>query len=250
MKSLSNQGSVEIMSLSLPDSSNNYMAVSMYCDRNGIAKKLPINERATSIARSCNHDMTVYGDVFIGRCHDDESLPWERVDFTLDDLNSDSTWIAEARRKNKGKPTSNFSTSGTIENILKQQSNTNKSVPIDSSATTIGNSSWSQTSDEIEWRVFLADFVKKTDIIVSIRSNRVKLSSRLSDSQGIWKNLESLSSLDSQLIQSEGAELWANIDVDSSTWTLGKDHQVGNVLCLSLCKQDSGVTWKHLLKKE
>ena len=44
---------VEIITLALPQDSNKYIGVSMYCDGNAQMKQLPINRRATDLARTC-----------------------------------------------------------------------------------------------------------------------------------------------------------------------------------------------------
>lgn len=114
-------GPCEIVSLYLPTKDNGYESVSMYCDSNGQSKSLPVNTRATSLANCCGHNTTIYGDAFIGRCFDDESKPWERKDFTVADMNSDAPWVINARKKNQGKNMNSYSTSGTMQNFLKQQ---------------------------------------------------------------------------------------------------------------------------------
>jgi hypothetical protein len=45
----------------------------------------------------------VCGDVFVGRCHDDELADiWERVDFTMEDANPRSEWCDVARQPGGG----------------------------------------------------------------------------------------------------------------------------------------------------
>lgn len=234
----------------------------MYCDRNGTAKQLPINQRATSIARSCNNDITVYGDVFIGRCHDDESLPWNRLDFSIGDLNSDAPWILKAQQSNKGKSMNSFNTSGALQNILQQHQGelktTTPSTLSDStfpaSISPAGNTSWLQTADEVEVRVSLVPGINKKELVVSIRSQSIQLSTKSSSIrvENMWLHPDMVSPEDEQLMQAQGAPLWAPIDSDSSTWTLeqlpsGGEGDARSLLCISLCKQ-SNVTWKRLLK--
>ena len=256
LQNLSSQSSVEIISLSLPTPVNNFQGVSMYCDRNGKVKKLGLNSRATSIAKSCNHELEVFGDVFIGRCHDDESLPWKRLDFGLDDLNSEAPWLRQAQEANKGKSMNKYNTSGTLQNILSQQSSSapTAALPLKSTESDCGykhdgNSQWSQTVDEVEWRITLAEWVKKSDISVIIKSNSVKLVVKSPSSSGtsIFKNPDELSSPDRQiLLDASGAILFSTVDVDSSTWTLEK--AVGSIdLVISLSKQETN-TWKTLLR--
>lgn len=88
------------MALTVPTVANGFLAVSMYGDDNARANNLPLNYRATKLMAAAGHSMPdgedgspggVFGDVFVGRCKDDEvGDVWERVDFTMDDVATDT----------------------------------------------------------------------------------------------------------------------------------------------------------------
>ena len=50
-------------------------AVAMYSDHNAEAKKKPVNDRATTLARRATGVLTklIYGDAFVGRAFDDKN---------------------------------------------------------------------------------------------------------------------------------------------------------------------------------
>ena len=109
--------SCEITALTVPTKDNEYRAVSMYGADNARNDKLPFNKRATELLVSTGHappsggkdedgnDLPsgVCGDVFVGRCHDDEvGDVWERVDFTIEDADCRSDWCRQARKPGGG----------------------------------------------------------------------------------------------------------------------------------------------------
>jgi len=81
--------------------SNGHIGVFMYSDDHGTLKNLPVNRRATAICKSCNVDLQVRGDVFIGRNYDDEEA-FLRLDFTTGDLDSNSEWMRKMATAREG----------------------------------------------------------------------------------------------------------------------------------------------------
>ena len=250
---ISNAGGVEIISLSLPTASNGFIGVSMYCDRNGKFKQLPINTRATSLAKACANDLIVYGDAFIGRCLDDESKEWTRLNFDLKDMNSDAEWVIEANIKNNGKNMNKFSTSGTLENIMKQN---NTSIVTGSSTIESekvidnfdGNVSYTQANDEIEIKITLKINIKKSDVNVIIKSKSLQLINKSNNLESLFHK-EATGELDMKIINVNELPLWSNVDVSSSTWTLEKYKNEYNILIISLSKAKEGLKWPNLIKE-
>eukprot|EP01038_Epipyxis_sp_PR26KG_P007523 gene7523-10249_t len=244
-------GGVEIISLSLPNKQNGLIGVSMYCDRDGSAKSLPPNTRATSLANVCNHNIVIYGDAFVGRYHDDESLPWERLDFSLADMSSDADWVKFTQKQNAGKKMGGYSTSGTLENMMKQQSTStqippeSKVVDISSQIDTESNVNWAQTNEELEIRIKISHNVTSKDVKLTIKSTRLILN--LKDF-GIEQEL-SHDSIEWKLFnQVGGVELWSKIDPDCSTWNLESTSKgEERLLVISLTKSEEEM-WDHLLK--
>ena len=67
----------------------------------GALKELPLNSRASALARACGHpeSCVFYGDVFVGRVCT-VPAPMRNGDFKLEDLNSSNTWIKTAASEN------------------------------------------------------------------------------------------------------------------------------------------------------
>lgn len=76
-----------------------WVSINMYVDDKGMAKQLPLNQRATSICQACGKNVRVLGDVFIGKQFDDNE-GFKRLDFTLADLESSAEWMKEATAHN------------------------------------------------------------------------------------------------------------------------------------------------------
>ena len=71
----------------------------MYVDDTGAMKGLPDNARAAGLAAAAGHPCEVHGDAFIGRVVDcDEKF--ERLDFTLSEVDSGAAWIPLAQARN------------------------------------------------------------------------------------------------------------------------------------------------------
>lgn len=82
----------------LPQSQKSlFLNVNLVCDDKAVAKDLPINPRAGSIANECGTNIMVRGDVFLCRQFDNEN-GFYRLDFTTKDLSSpDSIWMNIAK---------------------------------------------------------------------------------------------------------------------------------------------------------
>eukprot|EP00947_MAST-08B_sp_MAST-8B-sp1_P002298 g2298.t1 len=95
VKRLAMLGTVDIFTLAVPRKESDFAGVSMYSDDKAIAKQLMPNPRAIGFARACNFpDQVFRGDVFVGRLVDDEMADiFDRVDFTLKDMQGDAPWI-------------------------------------------------------------------------------------------------------------------------------------------------------------
>mmetsp|Transcript_644 Transcript_644/g.865 ORF Transcript_644/g.865 Transcript_644/m.865 type:complete len:254 (+) Transcript_644:30-791(+) len=80
---------------------SDFVGVSIYCDDKGMIKNLPVNERASAITMLCGKPTRVYGDCFFARVKDDGRDVFERMDFTLKDLQSGTGWMKEAKEFNE-----------------------------------------------------------------------------------------------------------------------------------------------------
>ena len=99
MKFLSTMTMCDVVPLQSNKKETAFIAVNMYVDDKGVAKELPTNVRASSIARNCGLSVQVMGDAFIARQFDDEE-GFVRQNFTLKDLDTSSAWMKKAADMN------------------------------------------------------------------------------------------------------------------------------------------------------
>lgn len=239
-------GSVEIVSLLLPTAQNGFIGISMYCDQAGKTKELPLNHRASSIATVCHYYSPIHGDVFFGRYHDDESMEWERLDFTSADLSSDAEWVQSAQRMNKNKNMASGTSSGMLQNLLKA----NNTSVIDEYAmnTTPKEGSedryvqWTQTGEEVEVRIALpASPIKASDLTIKIKSKSLHIAPKLPSLEP-WASGQPVH----EVMSAEGAQLGGAVDVDSSGWTLERQKDGVVVIVVTLAKASKG-DWASLV---
>merc|ERR1712238_137668 len=196
--------------------SNKGNSVRIYLDEAGMLKKLPLNKRASDLARTCGYNPppTFYGDVYVGRVciH-----PVERnVDFSIDDMDPNSVWMKRAMSEN-----------------LERQIEMNSATGV--SAVQLGNAGedgvakeetgyqWTQTDDEVEIVIDIGELPKK-EIRAVFLSHSVKVNKGL------------ILALD----------LFAPVDPDGCTWTLDKKPN-GNNLVITLEKSE-GASWPRISK--
>jgi hypothetical protein len=223
----------EIMALTVPTKGNNYQAVSMYlAEQQG--ENVKKNERACHLLQACGHRLPetagqkapgVYGDMFVGRCYDNEGEgdEWLRVDFTEQDLEDWSDWMAVAKQGGGGGgsgASTVSSLSGTMGKFQEQQT-------IQQQQADLGYT-WDQTEDEVEIRIVVDAIVKAKD--VSIKFARSSLTVKIAGDVVV-----------------EGVT-GGPVTVDESTYTL-QDAGTGRELCIVLGKQEDGRTWAHAVKK-
>ena len=100
---------VETVALLPGGKKNNYEHVNMYCDDRAISKNSIVNSRACGIASTCGlKTLQVRGDVFIGKLIESDEQ-FERLNFTLQDLDSSSKWMQVAHNLNMAKVMGNQS---------------------------------------------------------------------------------------------------------------------------------------------
>ena len=247
LKTQEASASCEITCLTVPTPLNNHKAVSMYGDDNARTNDSPFNPRATSLMRACGHsfpaDSTnedgkpsgIFGDVFIGRCHDNEMDDiWEREDINPDEVEGDVSkidWCKAAKKKGGGGGCggSAASLSNTLQNISKQQSGQAAPAAVPSLGEVTGESSengykWIQNDEECELRFSVAPGTKAKYVKVKFGLKTLKVT------------------LAGQTICD--GETWGNVSVDDSTFTIQDDPDgKGRELCVSLGKKNEGETW-------
>ncbi len=116
---MSSPRTVDITLLTTPKPPR-FETVSFYGDPSALAKRRPVNPRATALCHACGHPPThvIHGDVFLGRCVDDEMGDvWERRSIRVEEAVPDCAWVKEASRANAGKDTSTYSSSGLMAQL-------------------------------------------------------------------------------------------------------------------------------------
>ena len=103
LASFANQQMVDITAVQPGTKKNGFTGVSFYVDDQGLAKKLPFNQRASGLAQACGYALSVSGDCFVARVFDDEN-DFRRIDFTLSELDGDAAWVQEARAYHAAHP--------------------------------------------------------------------------------------------------------------------------------------------------
>lgn len=142
---------VDICTVYLPSPSNGYIGVSLYSHADSA---LPVNGRATKIAKACGHSATVvYGDAFISRCYDNEEEPWMRRDLFASEVCEEADWVIEAGASNRGRNMDAYTSGGSAGKVVHQMMDgTHTGRPAESAAAEGGTSlvRWTQTNDDIE----------------------------------------------------------------------------------------------------
>lgn len=242
--------SCEITCLTVPTPLNQQKGVSMYGDDNARNRNYPFNHRATSLMKACGHAFPddssnedgkpsgIFGDVFVGRCHDDEVADiWERVDFTPEDVEGDlneKEWIQIARKKGGGGGHGGVAAS--LSNTLKKMGGSATGTNSSSAApgvTAIAPSdekeekgfSWAQTEEEVEIKFKVAKNVKAKYVKVKFGPKSLKVTST-----------------GQTLID---GETWTDYSIDDSTFTIQDDCETGGrELCITLSKKKSEM-WNY-----
>jgi len=103
MRSTHTSETCKITALTVPTQMNHQRAVSMYSQDDARTQNLAYNRRATELLIASAPPGGTCGDVFVGRCHDDEhAVIWKRVDFTIEDTDPRSQWCDVARQPGGG----------------------------------------------------------------------------------------------------------------------------------------------------
>jgi len=240
----SSQGSpsCEIMALTVPTKGNMYHAVSMYVSDDHHSNDSKKNERASQLLMDCGHRLPetesrkeagVYGDIFAGRCYDnemDENEGWKRLDFTPQDLESNSDWIQIAKQA-RGGGGSGGSNVASLSGMMKKQMDVTAPTQPDNdnnNEESLGYK-WDQTDDGVEMWFRLAADVKARQ--VQIKFQRSRLTVKVADETLV-----------------EG-ETGGGVIVDECTYTLQDDTNNQRELCIVLTKSEEGRVWAQAVRK-
>jgi CS domain len=215
--------SCEIIALTVPTKGNQYRAVSMYVGEDSL--NAPFNRRATALMQACGHALPavegkepgVYGDVFVGRCYDnEESDEWHRVDLAVSEVENPTRadWCAIARSKGGGGGSG--AEAASLSGVMTQTISSPQSKV-----------TWSQTDDEVELKFQVPSGTKAKYVKVNFAKNSLKVTAA-----------------GQTLIQGSTG---GKVAVDESTYTI-QDADDGRELCVILSKKESGTIWPHAVE--
>lgn len=182
------------------------------------------------------------GDVFVGRCHDDELADiWERVDFIVEDTNPRSSWCDVARQPGGGGSSGGAAAGGgggarSLSGLMNQQA-----AITDGGATGTGGNegsglregkakgyTWSQNHDEVELRFPVSAGTKAKYVKVNFGREKLKV---IVAGQTLVNG-----------------ELGGTVQVDDSTYTIEDANSgTGKELCVTLGKKE-GNTWPFVIR--
>jgi hypothetical protein len=225
--------SCDIMALTVPTKGNSFQAVSMYLSQE---PQTVYNQRASQLLQACGHALPdqddgrpsgVYGDVFVGRCHDDEQGDvWSRLDFTEADLNAkSSTWmtVALASGGGGGSGSSNVSSlTGTLSQMGYQPNTTDNEAD---------GYKWEQTNETVELKFDVPAGTKAKQCLVSFQRSHLRVQVHGTGTQ--------------QVVLVEGSTGGTCV-VDDCTFTLQDEGNPSRrELCVVLEKGEPGMAWAH-----
>jgi hypothetical protein len=99
MSKLLNMTAFDCIPLTTNKKENDWLMVNLYVDDFGVAKQLPLNERASSVTVMCGRPARVMGDCFLARCQDDNNDLFKRVDIAMGDVREDAPWVVVAKKQ-------------------------------------------------------------------------------------------------------------------------------------------------------
>jgi CS domain len=246
--------SVNITALTVPTADNGYQACSLYSmiHSTDTSVEVPFNARANALLTACGHQVrrndaseggnAIYGDAFVGRALDDESRDWERLDFTVDDVDPASDWCRQARAVG-GVGGAGRKAAASLVNLAQQMGSRSPSVitPPDRSTTNDASygmdgaaalnepwGTWTQTAEEVELKLAVPKETTTKDCCVQFHRNRIRVAVK-----------------DQVLLEGQSYD---PISPDESTFTLQNDGPTGRELCISIGKVDAGRTWMYVAK--
>ncbi len=183
----------------------------------------------------------VCGDVFVGRCHDDERADiWERVDFVVEDANPRAEWCDVARRPGGGGGAAGGGGGGGLRS-LSGLMNQNAVVVNGANAGGGGEGggfregkadgyTWSQNDEEVELRFPVSVGTKAKYVKINFGTTRLKVV------------------VAGQTLLS--GSLGGTVEVDDSTFTIEDANSgTGKELCVTLGKKE-GNTWPFVIRGE
>lgn len=221
---------IDITAITVPMAANNNIAISLYCGGNSNTPQLPVNTRVMGVMRACGLQPTgdIKGDVVLSRYFDDEDKNiWKRIDLSVNECQSDSSWVVSAKQRNQGRVSGGSSLSGILQKTATNNTLTAQQPQGQNFTKEINGCTFIQTPDEVELTVPLpSEGCSKKDIHIKFASARleVKLAGK-----SVLKG-----------------KLGGVIDLDGSTWTLDGN---GSVI-ITMEKKDMNQDWSLAIEQD
>lgn len=163
------QGSVEKFTLVHSTEANHYTSVYIYLDEAGMLKRLPLNKRATDFAARAGYNPApqFYGNVFLGRVM---ARPYPRnVSFHLgQDTAKDAKWLQQATMENLAHQTA-------LNKITGRNETQAAIAGTDGTEKKEDAYSWTQTEEELEMVVALANNATSKDVGVKFLPQSIEI---------------------------------------------------------------------------
>jgi len=186
----------------------------------------------------------MYGDVFVGRCIDNETGDvWERIDLGVDEVEGDLDeveWCRTARKKGGGGGRGSGAAAASLSGLMGNALGKGGGGGIPGGANSIGGGEmsengykWSQNNDEVEIKLAVAPGTKAKYVKVKFGRNTLKVTvagQTLCD-----------------------GETWSDVIVDDCTYTIQDDSDSttgGRELCITLGKNKEAEHWNYAVMKK
>jgi hypothetical protein len=233
LQKVAQQGHVETFRLVHPTPGNKFTVVTLYLDEVGQMKRLPLNTRASDLAKVAGYDPPpiFHGDVFVGRTvvvqqqqqqqQHQNTITW--TDLTAHECTVQAPWLRRAASDN-------------LEHQLQFNSLTGKRgetqpavAGSDGVAKTEEGYVWTQSEEDVEVTVLLpaSAAITSKDVSVVFKTRQLTVSLK-NGSEDVLVSID----------------LFERVDVDGCTWTIDKAKEASSVV-VTLEKADEAL-WPRL----
>jgi hypothetical protein len=254
LQETAHQGHVETFVLVHPTSSNNNITVTFYLDEIGQLKRLPLNLRATELAKVAGYNNPppiFHGDIFLARsCTSSRygGCGWRQtkyLDITVSECRVDALWLQQAARDNTEHQLQVNARAG----IQQQQQQQPSVVGSDGVAKVEEEKgySWTQSEEEVE---LVVPLTVQSDTTVSVKDISVTFKPRTL--QVKIKHVKMATTAPAAAAAADGTilsmHLFERVNVDGCTWTMDKGQSSNNnnyTLVLTLEKAEEAM-WPRL----
>lgn len=217
-------GSVETFSLVRPSKTNKNEGVYIYLDEVGMLKHLPLNTRASQLAKQCGYHPApnFYGDVFVGRVSSKPML--HNVDLeSVDIMDTTKEWLKRAPQENVLWQQALNEATGRSGETQPNHAGT-EGIAAEATGNDGCSYSWLQNEEEIELTVPLIDGDEQ------VNKKLIKVAFQLQKVVVKYNNECKVE-----------VQLYSKINVDGCTWTLDKKN-----LVITCEKARDGEIWPRL----